>query len=254
MIQTELNNPDTRQDLLRARLSRGDALVAAALSREFDVSIDTIRRDLLALEEAGAVRRVRGGAVPVSAPVRPFHERLPNADTVPTGLVHAAVSQIRTGMVAMLDGGATVLAVAQAMPANIDCLIVTPSPAIALAALGKGIRTQLIGGMLSASGGIAVGADAERAIADVAADLCMLGACGIDARFGLSADNYEERGIKRAMALASNRCVIVATEDKLGRKARHRVLRCNEVDQVITDASPLAVEAFSNSGIELTHV
>ncbi|MEP3513130.1 MAG: DeoR family transcriptional regulator, partial [Lentilitoribacter sp.] len=60
-----LNVPDTRQNLLAERLANGVQIVAPKVAAEFGVSLDTIRRDILALEAAGKAQRVRGGAVPV---------------------------------------------------------------------------------------------------------------------------------------------------------------------------------------------
>lgn len=254
MGEPALNNPDTRQAILRSRLSRGAPLIAVALAKEFGVSTDTIRRDLLALEGGGEVRRVRGGAVPVAAPMAPLHRRRPTAAPLPDGLVKRARDQIRDGMVVLLDGGRTVLALAQDLPCLRHCLIVTPAPAAALASLSRGLETLLIGGYLSASGGIAVGADAERAIGDVAADLCLLGACGIDPDFGLSADDHAERGIKRRMAASSHRTIVLTTQDKLGRRARHRVLPCADIDQLITDAPAALTTRFAAAGVEVENV
>lgn len=64
----ELNNPDVRLGILRERIAIGASLVAQDLATEFGVSLDTIRRDLIALELAGTAKRVRGGAVPMIQP------------------------------------------------------------------------------------------------------------------------------------------------------------------------------------------
>ena len=55
-----LNNPDTRQQLLSDRVQAGAQLIAKDLAQEFDVSLDTIRRDILALVAKGKARRTRG--------------------------------------------------------------------------------------------------------------------------------------------------------------------------------------------------
>ncbi|MEH6727084.1 MAG: DeoR family transcriptional regulator, partial [Hyphomicrobiales bacterium] len=47
----ELNNPVVRQSILTQRVEAGGTLVASSLAIEFDVSLDTIRRDILTLEE-----------------------------------------------------------------------------------------------------------------------------------------------------------------------------------------------------------
>jgi DeoR/GlpR family transcriptional regulator of sugar metabolism len=245
-----LSTPDTRQDVLRRRLMAGQTLAAADLAAEFGVSGDTIRRDLLALEAAGVARRTRGGVMPVMPPVVPMAVR---AATTPPGLVVAAARLVLDGMAVAIDGGTTMLALAQAMVSGPRLLVVTPSPAVALCCLDKGIATQLVGGRLSAAGGIAVGAAAERAIAATAVDLCFLGVCGLDAAFGLSADDPDEAGVKAAMAAVAARTVAVAGADKIGRRARHRAIATEALDSLFTDAPAAATDAIAAAGVRVHH-
>lgn len=237
MSTVELNNPDVRHDLLLARLRIGDRLVAAALADELNVSPDTIRRDLIALERSGAARRVRGGAVPVSSPAKPFAVRRHEIEPGIEQLAEAAVALIDNDVTVFLDGGNVLHAVACRLSTEFRGLVITPAPAIALAAQARGASVYLIGGMLCASGGIATGGAAERAATECAADLCVLGACGMHPSFGLSADDSGEAGIKRAMALASTGVVVVTGAAKLTRRARHRVLAIDEIDHLVTDVN-----------------
>ena len=64
-----------RKKLLLAALKRDGQLVAKALSAQFGVSEDTIRRDLRDLAQAGLLQRVHGGALPASPAVADFSER-----------------------------------------------------------------------------------------------------------------------------------------------------------------------------------
>lgn len=249
-MDAPLSTPDTRQDILRRRLAAGQMLAAAALADEFGVSSDTIRRDLVALEAAGVARRTRGGVLPVLQPAAPMGER---RSTVAPALVAAAARLIEDGMAIAIDGGTTMLALARALPAAPRTLVVTPSPAIALICIEKGISAHLIGGRLSRAGGVAVGADAERAVASTAVDLCFLGVCGLDAAFGLGADDPDEASLKRSMAGAAGRTVAVAGAEKIGRRARHRALAAEALDLLFTDASGEGIEALTAAGVVVRH-
>ncbi len=252
-MEPSLNTPETRQQRLRERAADGEALVLTQLAAEFDVSVDTIRRDLLALEAEGCVSRVRGGALPVEQPSVPVMERLESGRVTGERLAQAALPMVEDGMVLMLDGGTSVLQLARALPHLPRALIVTPAPAVALETLSRGTETILVGGRLSRFGGLAVGQAALTAITDIAADLCFLGACGIEAGFGLSADDPDEAAVRQAMSATSARSAVLTGAAKVGRRARHRVRPCDELDLLITDADDALTAPLALTGLEILH-
>lgn len=247
------NTPEGRQAVLMQRACSGSAFSHAALAAEFGVSPDTIRRDLLALESQGVLKRVRGGALPVAPPAAPMLDRLDAGGLAADRVAAAALDMVADGMVLLLDGGTTVTRIARSLPPMPNALVVTPAPSVALATLARGIETLLIGGRLSARGGVAVGVTAVAALSDIAADLCFLGACGIDPEFGLSADDLDEAELKRAMCGASHRRVVVTGAAKLGMRARHRVAACTALDALVTDAAPEHTRSLAETGLEIRH-
>ena len=250
----DLNTPEIRRDLIAARLETTKSLSANSLAEEFDVSGDTIRRDLIALEKQGLIRRTRGGGIPLLRPVRPFSERKQSPEEGIDALARRAVGLVPEHAALFMDGGTTMLAIAHHLSAVPPDLVVTPAPAIALAVQAAGIRVHLIGGRLSASGGLAVGAATERAIAEHAVDICFLGVCGLDAAFGLSADEADEASVKSAMSGAAQRTYLVTTGAKIGKRARHRVLPISALDGVICDGDPHLTEEIARAGVQVHHV
>ncbi len=250
----DLNNPQTRQNILQERLDLGAPLVAATLAEELGISIDTVRRDLIALEQRGLVRRVRGGAIPVPQSSPPYAVRAAAPDPGIEPLADKAVLLIPGDATVFLDAGTTMNAIAARLPEGFGGLIVTPAPSVALAALTRGARVQMIGGALCPEAAMATGGDAERAVGEIAADLCFLGACGLWPEFGLSAESAAEAGVKRSMALAAARTVVVATSGKLERLGSHRVLALGEIDGLVTDGAPTLLKAFQDAGVEVIRV
>src|ERR687884_20814 len=55
--------PERQQEILRLAQQRGRVEVLS-LAQEFQVTAETVRRDLKALDRAGVIRRVHGGAIP----------------------------------------------------------------------------------------------------------------------------------------------------------------------------------------------
>ena len=247
----DLNNPEIRQDLLRQRLDAGAELVAVQLANEFSISLDTARRDLIALEKQGAAKRVRGGAVPVSTPALALRERHKGTSPISEQAIAQAVAAIADAPTLLFDGGTTVLELARALPARSGRLVMTPSPFVACVLYERGIACVLLPGRISEQGGIATGGETRRMLAESAADIAVLGACGLDPVFGLSSDDLHESAIKRDMAHAANRVFVLTGAEKLGRRARHKTLAPDEIDMVITTAPVAAIRGFAEAGLEV---
>lgn len=245
-----LNIPDTRQQVLAQRLDQGSQLIAQELALEFDVSLDTIRRDILALEANGKARRVRGGAVPIAKPVSPLLERLSSGHGVNKAIIDATVVHLAQTPTLLVDGGTTTIAIISNLPVLDHRLVITPSPWVAIAAQERGCDVHLLGGDLSTSGGIVTGNTALSSIENIAVDIAILGVCGLDAEFGLSADDFAEMHMKQAMQRAASRTVIATDHLKLNTRARHRALPIDKIDLIITDANPQQIQAFEHLNIQ----
>lgn len=249
-----LNNPDTREAVLLERLSSDGNLIASTLADDLDISVHTIRRDLISLEQKGLVRRVRGGAVPITKRGPDYLVRAKEDRDALAPIAARAAALIPLDGTVYFDGGTTMDMVAKALPEAFDGLIVTPAPSVALIAMGHGAKVRLIGGTLCSAGAIATGADAERIIQFIAADICLLGACGLWSDFGLSAEEEAEAGVKRAMALAAAKVIVVTSDEKFHRKGHHRVLATDEIDAIVTDAPDALTMPFTEAEVEIIHV
>lgn len=250
----DLNSPLTRQNLLRERLDLGRPLVAATLAEELGISVDTLRRDLIALEDQGLLRRVRGGALPLEAPYPSYAARVAAPDPALAGLAKAALPLMKGAGTVFIDAGTTMDAIAGHLCSDFGGLVVTPAPSVALAALARGVRVHLIGGAICPDGPMATGGVAEDAVRQIAADICILGACGLWPGFGLAAEDAAEAGVKRAMAQCAGQVAVVSAAGKLARRGRHLVLGLDEIDVLVTDAEPAVTAPFRAAGVKLYHV
>lgn len=253
MDHLDLNNPDTRQLILKNKIAANTALIAADLAQEFGVSVDTVRRDLIALEQEGIVKRVKGGALPLLPPDKPLIQRM-NYKNWLGDISHKIEVLLKDCNTLMLDGGTSVAAFARQLPYQYQGLVITPSPIIAAILLEAQIETLLIGGTIKPAGGIATGARTVQDIANCAADICILGACALDAQFGLGADDTNEADVKRQMSQCAAKTVILVDASKLHKRARHKVINCDQVDLLITNAQVENTMAFSELDIKVTRV
>src|ERR1700760_1657992 len=119
-----------RRELLLRRLEADGKLVARDLAIELGVSEDSVRRDLRDLAAAGLCQRVYGGAVPVSRALADYATRAAVEPESKRLVAGHAVGLIRPGARVILDGGTTTLAVARALPADLEATVITHSPTI----------------------------------------------------------------------------------------------------------------------------
>lgn len=244
--------PQERQQWILDRLRHSGRVVAVELAAEFAVSEDSVRRDLRELAAQGLCKRVYGGALPLSAVVAPLKQRRQEHAGRKLALGRKAATLVRQGQVLLIDAGSTNAAIAAALPRDFGLTVVTNAPDIAQILLEReGFEILLIGGRIDARIGAAVGAQALQEIRRVRADICFPGACAIDAVGGLWGFDSEEVLLKRAMVEASGETVVVATSDKLGTVATHRVAGIGEVQHLVVehDAGRALRAAFSARGV-----
>jgi DeoR/GlpR family transcriptional regulator of sugar metabolism len=225
-----------RRDLLLERLRTGGKLIAKDAAGELGVSEDMIRRDLRELAAAGLCQRVYGGALPVSPATADYATRQSIAIAGKRSVAAAAARLIRPGMTAILDGGTTALAVAQALPPDLRATVVTHSPTVAVALVEKpSIDVFLLGGRLFRHSVVTCGATAVEAAQGVTADLFLLGVTGVHPDAGLTTGDADEAAMKRALARRAADTYVLASAEKIGTASPFAVLPLSAVTAVITD-------------------
>lgn len=240
-----------RRSLLVNQLELTGHISTASAALSCGVSKDTIRRDLIALERKHALKRVSGGAILCEHNTVRFAQReqqlTPWLTMCPKDM-QRLLADVHT---LYLDGGTSVLAFARHLPHHFSGLVITPAPAVACALLALEIETFLIGGAIRPLGAIATGPSAESSIEKCRADICILGACALDAQFGLTADDPCEAAIKQTMSANATTTVVLAQSSKLQRKARYSVIECPAIDYLVTDTSSAALSEFTGQGIKI---
>jgi DeoR/GlpR family transcriptional regulator of sugar metabolism len=246
--------PAERQRLLLERIEQDGRIASAQAALDFAVSEDTIRRDLRELADAGLVDRVHGGALRKSKALHRFDKRLAINETQKAQLATRALSFIGPDMVVLLDQSTSNLMLARQLPVDADLTVITPSPDIAVAVLDRGVsKLMLVGGRIDPLARSATGAGALEQIEGMKPDLCFLGACAVDLVDGLTAVDYEDARVKRAMVAASRSVIALITADKLDTSSAYKIGSFSSLDHMITerDVSSAILQRYSNSGVEI---
>jgi DeoR/GlpR family transcriptional regulator of sugar metabolism len=226
-----------RRDLLLDRLSRDGRVIAKDVAGELGVSEDSVRRDLREMAAAGLCQRVYGGAVPASPAVADYRTRRGVAVDSKARVAAAAAGLIAPGSTVILDGGTTALAVAAALPHDLDATVVTHSPTVAAALVDHPtVEVYVLGGRLFKHSAVASGAAAVEAAQAVHADLFLLGVTGVHPDSGLTTGDADEAAMKRALARRAADTYVLASSEKIGAASRFAVLPLTAVAGVVTDA------------------
>ncbi|WP_030377383.1 MULTISPECIES: DeoR/GlpR family DNA-binding transcription regulator [unclassified Streptomyces] len=247
--------PERQQDILRLARDAGRVDVVS-LADHFQVTAETIRRDLKTLDRAGLVRRVHGGAIPAGRlDFEPdLAERESTAADEKDRIAKAALAELPPDGTLILDAGTTVARLAAALPLDSELTVVTHSlPIAARLADHPGIQLHLVGGRVRHRTRAAVDAWALRAYTEIRADVLFLAANGFSAAHGLTTPDLAESAVKRAAVAAARRVVLLADSAKHGQEHFARFGGLDDVDLLITDSglSPEDAAAIESAGTEV---
>lgn len=250
--------PERQQEILRLAREAGRVDVLS-LAEQFQVTAETVRRDLKALDRAGLVRRVHGGAIPAGRlDFEPdLTEREGTAADEKDRIAAAALAELLDGGSVILDAGSTVARLAAAVPVDSVLTVVTHALPIAVRlADHTGIDLHLVGGRVRHRTRAAVDAWALRAYAEIRADVLFLATNGFSAEGGLTTPDLAEAAVKRAAMAAARRVVLLADSAKAGQEHFARFGSFADVDLLITDPGldPAQKAAIEAAGTEVVLV
>ncbi|MDT0320014.1 DeoR/GlpR family DNA-binding transcription regulator [Streptomyces millisiae] len=242
--------PERQQAILRLARERGRAEVLA-LADEFQVTAETIRRDLKTLVRAGVLRRVHGGAIPVGRlDFEPdLTEREATAVAEKERIALAALAELPDEGSVILDAGSTTAALAAALPLDASLTVVTHAlPLAARLADHPGIELHVVGGRVRHRTRAAVDSWALRTYGEITADVLFLATNGFAPDSGLTTPDLAEAAVKRALIGAARRVVLLADSRKFGQEHFARFGALRQVDVLVTDtglgeADARAIEA-----------
>ncbi|OFJ50694.1 DeoR/GlpR family DNA-binding transcription regulator [Mycolicibacterium grossiae] len=249
---------EERQEAIAAQVLREGRASVTELALAYAVTTETVRRDLAALDRAGVVRRVHGGAVPVRAlhlVEQGVHER-EHTRAHHKDAIAAAAGEFfpLSGATVLLDAGTTTARIAAHLPTDRDLVVVTNSvPVAARLAPLPSVSLHLLGGRVRGVTQAAVGEQALRTLDGIRVDIAFIGTNAISTRHGLSTPDGDEAAVKRAMVKCANYVVVAADSSKVGREEFASFASISDVDTLITDTEIADDDrkALEDGGVEV---
>jgi DeoR family transcriptional regulator of aga operon len=251
-------NEERRRAILDL-LSRQGRVLVPELSRHFETSQVTIRKDLDFLHAHGMVHRTHGGALPsrdgaLEDPTLREKEKLHRQKKL--RIADRAASMVKEGQVIILDSGTTTTAIARALRSFQNLTIISNAVNITAELARTAVEVILTGGTLRKNSFSLVGPIAEETLRRLSADLLFLGVDGFDVHYGLSTPNLLEAKVNRVMVEVAKRTVAVCDSSKFGHRSLSLIVPTSAVQEVITDrgAPKSDLSVLKQAGIEVTLV
>jgi DeoR family transcriptional regulator, fructose operon transcriptional repressor len=230
--------PTQRRMAILAEIRERSAVSADDLSRQFAVSLETIRRDLRGLQERGLLERVYGGATRPSgrSSEGSFAARSTRHIARKRAIAAMAAALVEPDETIVIDVGTTALEVARALPAAFHGRVLTSSAPVAMElSARRDVEVLLCGGQVRPGDGACSGAHAEAFFAEFYADRAFLGSGGVHPEAGLTDYYPAEVIIRRAIIDHTAVTYVLADSSKLGVIAVRRVCPLDRLTAVLTD-------------------
>jgi DeoR/GlpR family transcriptional regulator of sugar metabolism len=226
------------------------------LADRFAVSKMTVHRDLDELEQAGVLRKVRGGAT-IDAGTQfesDFRIRERQDHGAKQVITQAAAELVEPGMTVMVNDGSMAAVLGEVLLGKRPLTVITNNAAVIERLKGEsGITLIALGGVYSAKFNAFFGVVTEETLARLRADIAFISTPGVAAGQAYHMDDNVVR-TKRAMMASSTRSCLLVNHERIGQTALHVLAGLNEFDVVITDHQPdqTALAEIEETGVTLT--
>lgn len=227
-----------RKSEILATLQRDKSVLVAELSQKYQVTEETIRRDLDKLEKEGYVKKTYGGAVlsnNTSVEI-PFKVREKTNKREKQTIAQLVLGVIEEGESVMLDSSSTSLMVARNLKSYKKLTVITNSVEILLELSNcKNIRVISTGGELRDSALSLGGRQAEQMLCRYNVDKAVLSCKGVSMEKGITDSNEPEAQIKSTMRECAKNTIWAIDSTKFDNVSFIHLAKFREGDIVVTE-------------------
>lgn len=248
--------PKERHQRILSMLNSNKSVSANDLAELLNVSRETVRRDLLELENGGFINRVHGGAVlPNKGNEAPFEKRKDVQTRAKQDIARKAISLIQPGASIIVDAGTTTSALGHYLAKLSDIMVITNSIDIAqtIKASGADIELILLGGQLALDVPATYGELTLSEIQRFNVNLAFISPVAVHPNKGAFSYALKEAEIAKAMISVADKNVILCDRTKLSETNRVRIVEIEEIDYLVTDGlvNPEQLKPFRDIGTEI---
>lgn len=230
-----------RLESIKNIIHREKKVIVTELSKQFDVTEETIRRDLDKLEEEGLVTRTYGGAVlnidKLTEGIQYYKRATINVEAKKR-IAKNVVKQIGDSLTIGLDSSTTAFEVACLLREREDITIITNSVPIMNELSQSKVNILSIGGMLNKNSLSLQGYVAKEALKNYNIDIAIISCKGISLEQGASDTDEMEADIKKEMLAHANSVILMADDSKFDKVAFVKIANLNVFSLIVTNRKP----------------
>ena len=226
-----------RQQKIVEMLKEDGSVKLAELAETFQVSRETIRRDLIHLNETGAITRSYGGAVNnMEFHSIPVAEKINTNQDVKYRICRKALEYIPEGSVLYLDAGSTVSCLASLLGGRSDLTIITNSLSAVNALTDTGCQVYVAGGQFNARNLSFEGLQTARFLETIKVGIAFLGSTGFAHHQGPTTIDFMDSQVKQTIIGNAQRKIVLADSTKSRSTALNEYAKWRDIDLLITDS------------------
>lgn len=248
--------PAQRREMIVRRLRRQQTLSVVELTKIFNCSHMTVRRDIAILEQEGLVFSVPGGVRLASQLYsEPSHQnRVIIEQDQKQRMAASAAGLIKPGMSLYLDAGTTTLCLVPHIINQTGITVITNDFSILMALAGaKQVKVIHTGGVLDHDNIASVGTLAADTLRNLATDIAFISSSSWDLQRGITTPSETKIEVKKAAMNSASQVVLMATSSKYGTFGMYRIAGLEQFDSIISDSALTddAAAGIRKSGVEL---
>lgn len=246
---------NTRHENIVELVSDRGFMTIEALAEHFNVTPQTIRRDINSLDESGRLRRYHGGAgLPASTANMAYSERrIRNLDEKQR-IADAIAERVPDNSSLFINIGTTTETIAKALLAKKGLTVITNNLHVASTLCSRDDFTVIIaGGMVRNRDGGIIGEATAEFVRQFKVDTAIIGISGIDNDGDLLDFDYQEVRVAQAIIEHSRQVFLAADHTKFGRNAMIRLGHISQATHLFTDSQPnkRLSASIADAGVQL---
>jgi DeoR family glycerol-3-phosphate regulon repressor len=240
MAASELNSNPRQLRLLDVVRLRGSASVEE-LSKALGVTLQTVRRDVQRLADAGLLARFHGGVrVPTSTTENIAHQQRETLNASgKAAIARAVAAAVPNDCSLMINIGTTTEAVARELRGHKGLRVITNNLNVAsILCANPDCEVIVAGGMVRHRDHAIVGEAAVDFVRQFKVDIALIGVSGIESDGSLRDFDYREVKVAQTIIEHSREVWLLADSSKFHRPAMVHLATLGQIDRIFTDAPP----------------